>query len=185
MSSKVGLGLRAAKTSEAEALYKMRAQSFEALYKSSTSPDVLNALMWGYSPSEFALAVDNKEMWVAEIQGDIAGFVWIDATHGKELVVNPDHYGSGVARALLVRAIRILLERNTGEIEIYATPQTAKWYKRFAFKPVTSMTVRHSELGVLIPLEKMILKRDDAVVLTARALERSPKPIERQLPKRL
>jgi len=169
MSIEASVALRTADSSETEALYKMRANSFETSYKSSMSPAVLNALMWGYSPSEFALAVQSHQIFVADIQGEIAGFVWIDATHGKELVVSPKHYGSGVARTLLVEGVRILLERTTGAIEIYATPNTVNWYKRFGFDPVESVTVQHQQSDTRIPLEKMILNRDDALVLTNQA----------------
>jgi GNAT superfamily N-acetyltransferase len=176
MSIAAGFALRAADASETEALYKLRARSFEATYGSAISPDVLDTLMWGYSPAEFAQAVGDKQIFVIDIRGSIAGFVWIEATHGKELVVNPEHYGSGVARALLIEGIRVLLERTTGDIQIYATPTTMNWYKRFSFKPVELVTVRHQRLGTRIPLERMILKRDDAVFLTTRRRRSSSCP---------
>ncbi len=130
--------------------------------------DVLNALVWGCSPSDFALAVQSGQIIVADIWGELAGFVWLDATHGKELVVSPKHYRTGIARILLIEGVRILLERTTAEITIYVTQNSINWYKRLGFNFIESITVQHLQSGTRIPLEKMVLDRDDALLLTER-----------------
>lgn len=72
--------------------------------------------------------IDDCEMFVAEVDGEIVGFAGIDDPYLAWLYVDPAHYRRGVGRALLRHCLALLGEdawtlvcgNNTAAVELYA-----------------------------------------------------------------
>jgi GNAT superfamily N-acetyltransferase len=143
---------------ESAALYKMRADSFEQSFKGWVSEDVLDVLMYGYSPSEFGRAVERGEIFVPDLAGPLAGLAWIEGANCKELAVAPARYGTGLARNLVIEVLRVLAKRSQDDIVIYAMPQTVNFFRRFGFRTVESVQAQHAT-GPIISFEMMQLSR--------------------------
>lgn len=64
--------------------------------------------------------------WVAEVDGDIAGFATARSPEADvwALFVDPAHEGQGIGRALLDRAVAWLFERGADEVVLATGPGT-------------------------------------------------------------
>ncbi len=64
--------------------------------------------------------------WVAEIDGEIAGFSYADRRDASiwALFVNPRHEGRGLGKALLALAVTWLFELGHGRVRLGTTPGT-------------------------------------------------------------
>jgi len=84
----------------------------------------------------------SRPTWIAEIDGDIAGFTDLEPDgHVDMMFVHPDHQGKGVASALLEtaesEAARLGLDRLYTEASITARP----FFERKGFRVIAPQTV--------------------------------------------
>lgn len=95
-------------------------------------------------------AIDEKVVWVAEIDGEVAGCLWVmesfhPVTEIPDLfVVNvaiyPAHQGRGVARRLFAKAERHARERGISRLRLFVNPQNESAYGLYlhlGFEPQT------------------------------------------------
>lgn len=103
--------------------------------------------VWGYDEAFMALSrtslevkpaqIEAGDVWVAEIDGGVAGVVSLaamDEPHTIELdslFVDPAHLRSGVGHALLHFAIEEARRRGMERMSILADPNAAGFYERF------------------------------------------------------
>ena len=157
MTAKGEVKLSLATLADTKELFRLRVDSFRSTYSSSLSPELLNAFISAYSPTELGIAIKDEQVTVSECGGCIAGYLWIAQNRGKEIVVSDRFYGKWIGRKLLVEGVRILLDSNDGDIEISAVPKTVNFYRRFGFETVRNITVRQNGTGIEIPLVRMKL----------------------------
>ena len=165
--------MRKASSSETEALYALRARSFELSCRADYSPGALQTLMWGYDPVEFASAIEAGNITVLEMNSRIAGYVWIERTYGKELVVDPAFWGKGAGKKLLLEGIRILTSQSSDDIEIFATLNAINFYRRYGFTPGERIEVAHRTTQQKLFLQTMDLTYGKAGKLLAPDLNKT------------
>jgi GNAT superfamily N-acetyltransferase len=107
---------------------------------------------WGY-PSDWMAAwsndltltpsyIEQNEVWVAAIGGDVAGMCAIE-DHEKiwaleHVWVDPEYQGRGIGHGLVERALSVAFARRPGPVMVVADPNAAGFYVRLGAKPAGS-----------------------------------------------
>jgi GNAT superfamily N-acetyltransferase len=81
------------------------------------------------------IVLPNQEVWVAEIDGQVAGYAARDAAELNALYVLPGYQGRGVGSALLDRA----KDRSPGELWLWTFQRNAparRFYERHGFAAI-------------------------------------------------
>ncbi|MEW4488628.1 GNAT family N-acetyltransferase [Thalassoglobus sp. JC818] len=77
------------------------------------------------------LYLPNAETWVAEVDGEVVGFIALIANEIGGLFVEPSHYGRGIGRALVDKAHS---ENETLEVEVFSKNSIGRrFYTRYGF----------------------------------------------------
>jgi putative acetyltransferase len=85
----------------------------------------------------------NADTWVAEIDGNVIGFIALIGSEVGALFVEPDFHGTGVGRALMDKAQEL---RGDLEVEVFqSNPIGRKFYSRYGFVLLTETI--HEETG--------------------------------------
>ena len=84
--------------------------------------------------------IENAALWVAEIDGTIAGFVLAEAIDGdlhlRELAVSREFQGKGIGRALVENALAVAALRGLAAVTLTTDrtlPWNAPWYVQLGF----------------------------------------------------
>lgn len=81
------------------------------------------------------IVLPNQEVWVAESNGQVAGYVTVDGTELNDLYIRPTMQGKGVGSALLAKA----KELSPGELLLWTFQRNEKarrFYERRAFTAI-------------------------------------------------
>lgn len=74
----------------------------------------------------------NTDTWVADIDGNIEGFIALMGNEIGAIFLQPEHHGKGVGRALMDKAQEI---HGDLEVEVFKENQLGrKFYSRYGFK---------------------------------------------------
>lgn len=82
-----------------------------------------------------SIVLPNHEIWVAEVDGEVVGYVARDGAELNDLYVRPGYQGRGVGTALL----RAAMDRSPGELLLWTFQRNAaarRFYERHGFAAI-------------------------------------------------
>jgi len=144
--------IRRAVVSDAEAISAVHVASKQAAYRGLVLAPILSKLS---APEANAsrqerwrkvLASDEVDVFVAELDGEVVGFVSSGATHDNEglqkttgeiyaLYVSPDQQRTGIGRKLIGAALLGLEKRGFSEVTLWtALPSARSFYEAVGFR---------------------------------------------------
>ncbi len=154
--------LRAARESDARALWSVHARAIRGLAAAHYSEDELEAWIGRTRPEGYALAIRTHPVVVAEVPGAdrprIAGFAQLQPDEGvvEALYVDPEFAGRGVGRALFTELERIARTLGLPGLTVEASLNSAPFYA--AMGCVRRATDRH-ELAPGVHLECVVMEK--------------------------
>lgn len=97
--------VRPATPADAESIWQVHGDSIRALCRDRYRPEEIAAWIAVRNPESYRVALQSRELFVAEQQGTIVGFGQLDPAKGEveACYVAPGAAGSGVGSALLAR----------------------------------------------------------------------------------
>jgi ribosomal protein S18 acetylase RimI-like enzyme len=101
------------------------------------------------TPEELLLnGVENAALWVAEVDGEIAGFLFAEAIecelHLREVAVSREFQGKGIGRALVETVVVEASARGLAAVTLTTDrtlPWNAPWYAQLGFAILTGTDI--------------------------------------------
>ncbi|MEX2506747.1 MAG: GNAT family N-acetyltransferase [Pseudohongiellaceae bacterium] len=144
------MNIRTARESDARSVARVHVETWRAAYRGVVPDAYLNSLSidkrelaWGKS-----IRAGIPELWVAEIQSEVAGWVAFGPSRDSDasasvgeleaIYITPDHWATGVGRALWFVARRRLIERGFSSATLWVLVKNAraiKFYGAAGFQP--------------------------------------------------
>lgn len=133
------------------------ADSVRELCKNDYEPEII--AHWEIStPAESRLkAIENGSLWVAEVDGNIGGYLVSVPGELVALFVSSSHAGLGLGRALGELGIKVAKENQSGEVKLESTITAAPFYKKLGFKEIERGYFSHGRSDLKIPVINMVL----------------------------
>jgi GNAT superfamily N-acetyltransferase len=147
--------IRPGTAADAEAVARVQVQTWQAAYADVLPHEPLMAL----SPEGRAEGWRNSPPLVAEVDGQVVGFVSVGASRDEggdgelfAIYVLPDHWGTGIGRALIEAGEAHLRELGHGEADLWVLEDNARARRFYEAAGWTSADVRPiTILGAEIP----------------------------------
>jgi N-acetylglutamate synthase-like GNAT family acetyltransferase len=99
----------------------------------------LEGLVHSCSPSAIMKRCGSFRVYVAEVEGEVAGAVAIEEQEITELFVSPDWQGQGIGRNLLAEAEREIAASGSNSVFVWTATAPA-FYQRHAYHTVETAT---------------------------------------------
>lgn len=136
------------------------ADSVAQLCKNDYTPEVIQ--YWKSSvPAEARLkSIENKTLWVAEVDGKIGGYLVSVPGELVALFVGSLFAGLGLGRLLGELGIAEASKNSCAEIRLESTLTAVPFYKNLGFREVSTGFFTHGDSDLKIPVVNMILSQD-------------------------
>jgi putative acetyltransferase len=127
---------RPAKSDEAMRLFELRRRSIIALAPKGIS--IPQAESWAASLTVHGMErkVREIEVWVAELDGQLAGWGAIRDDRLEGLYVDPEFAGQGIGSGLLAKLEGLIRVRDIGAIRAEVSSNAETFYLRRGYEPV-------------------------------------------------
>ncbi len=131
--------------------------SVRELCKDDYEPEII--AHWEIStPAESRLkAIESGSLWVAEVDGEIGGYLVSVPGELVALFVGSSYAGLGMGRALGQLGIEIAKNNPPGVVNVESTITAAPFYKKLGFKETACGYFSHGRSDLKIPVINMVL----------------------------
>jgi predicted N-acetyltransferase YhbS len=148
--------IRRAVPSEAEAILAVHRASVETLCVPAYSPEHIASWFEGRTSDIYAPALAAGQLWVADVQGRIAGFVGAEPGEVTLLFVLPEFAGQGVGRALFEFGLSMAESTPGQAVIVVATRNSESFYARYGFNPLESQFLVRGNRNLRYPVIRML-----------------------------
>lgn len=129
------LHFRPAEATDSEALFSIRQRAILGLAAKRMNKEDARHWALRLEPEGMAERMTRIEIWVAEVQGKIVGWVGIEQGWLENLYRDPDPTWQGIGTALLAHAEQLMRERGFRIIGLKAAASAVGFYQRHGYKP--------------------------------------------------
>lgn len=159
--------IRVARRGDAEAMYEIHRRAVQRLGREHYADEQVNAMLAGKSPEGYLPAIDQGQMFVAELGGAVVGFGHAEVGEVAGVFVEPGVAGQGVGSSLLRRGVELAQGPHSGPVRVTATLNAVGFYKAHGFVEMGCSEVRIQ--GVAIPVVAMEMSGEDLEEFNGRA----------------
>jgi len=160
--------IRPATAEDAEAVADAHHAAIEVLGAAVYDDQQVAAWSAGRSPDDYEFGGDDRDVFVAEIDGTVRGFGWLSHEPGEHLTadvdgevtgmyVHPDVAREGVGSALLDRLETSARERELGALGMWASMNAVPFYEAQGYERVAE---RVHEFGGGVTGRVLELRKD-------------------------
>ncbi len=128
--------LREAKLSDAQALFEAHVDSVQNLCTGAYSEEQLAVWFEDRSPEIYRTAIETGQIWLAEQDGSVLGFVGFQAGEITLLFVRRRASGLGIGERLFRLGMQKAESGFGGPLTVVATENSRSFYQKFGFVPV-------------------------------------------------
>ncbi len=130
--------------------------SVRELCKNEYSQEIISLWASSVTPESRLKSIKNGSLWVAEIEGKIAGYLVSVSGELIALFIGSSFSGFGIGRAL--GELGISLARKDGkEVKLESTLTAAPFYEKLGFVEVNRGNFTHGNSDIKIPIINMVL----------------------------
>jgi len=142
--------IRTANQEDAVVIHDIHTKAVRITCAKSYSKTQIEVWLEKRSPEGYYNGINNKEMFVAELDKQIVGFGHAYSGAIVAIFVYPEYQGIGIGKGLLNYALPIALN-NSSNVTIEATPNAFEFYKNCGFTKVSDgKTIRNGiELEII------------------------------------
>lgn len=134
------MNIRLAKVEDAEAMHGLHMRAVRETCADFYSDEQVESWLKGRSAKEYREGIEKVEIFVAEEEGEVMGFVHAVSGEIMGLYVDPDFHGSGVGKALLNYGMEIAL-KSAESVKVDSTLNAENFYSKNAFKKIKKTSV--------------------------------------------
>lgn len=129
---------RFAKSSDAAAVWALRANAIRLKCSSHYPADVIETWAAAKMPSTFGALIENEHFVVVEQGGRIVGYAGLNPTEQEieAIFVSPDFSGQGLGALLLERAEKQARDLRFGTVKLKASLNAVNFYQRAGYSEV-------------------------------------------------
>ena len=144
--------IRIGKTDDILKIAEIFVDSVSNLCKEDYSPDVIAQWITSISPESRLKHIENKSLWVAEVNGKIRGYLVSVPGEILSLFVGSSSAGLGIGTALFRVGIEIAKKDWSAELKLESTITAAPFYRKLGFREVNRGFYTHgiSDLNIAI-----------------------------------
>jgi len=115
---------------------------------------------WAHSTPAESRLEDIKAglLWVAEVNGIMAGYLVAVPGEVMELFIAPKYSGIGLGTRLGELGIKLAQQNHTSPVLLESTINAAPFYEKLGFKEVSRGSFSHGASGIHIPVINMVLR---------------------------
>lgn len=110
----------------------------------------------GRSPDMYLPALQAGQLWMAETDGQVIGFVGAQPGEVTLLFVAPEAAGRSIGSRLFEFGLLRASEGLDGPLTVVATRNSVSFYRRFGFKEVEDLSFVRGEPPLHYPVVKMV-----------------------------
>lgn len=103
------------------------------------SSTVIDGMTRAYGPARIALMIDQREMFVADQDGEILGMIGYAGGAIRSLFVTPDHQRQGIGRELIAEAEHLAKKAGIRSLTVAASLTGTDFYRRCGFHELRSV----------------------------------------------
>lgn len=150
--------IRRGEPGDIQDLARVYADSIRELCKPDYPAHVIEKWQASTAPEDRLSAIEQQSLWVAESDGNIAGFVVALPGEVIALFVSPRFAGCGVGRALADLGIEVARCDWHGPIKLESTLTAAPFYEKLGFVEVGRGFFSHGKTDLQISVVNMMLE---------------------------
>jgi predicted N-acetyltransferase YhbS len=147
--------IRPADVTDASQIHDLHKRSVRRLCAKSYSPSQIDGWLNDRSPGGYVQSIVRGEMFVAEQDGRLIGFVHALPGRIIALFVDPDFIGRGIGSALLQEGVELALKANHGKVTLESTLNATTFYERFGFREVARKTAQGNSTNLLVAVMEL------------------------------
>jgi len=136
--------------------------SIQELCKDDYEPEIINHWKASTAPESRLKAIENGSLWVAEIDGEIGGYLVSIPGELIALFIGSTFSGLGMGRALGQLGVEIARGESGGQVKLESTITAAPFYKKLGFNETGRGYFSHGISDIKIPVIKMVLPQESS-----------------------
>src|SRR5450830_1469648 len=149
------LTIREAGITDLQTLFEAHLDSVQNLCGGAYSPQQLAVWFEGRSPEIYRPAIEAHQIWLAERQGRVLGFVGFVPGEVTLLFVRKEVSGLGLGKHLFKLGLAKAEAGFTGPLTVVATQNSQPFYQSHGFLPVEELALVRGKAEVKIKVVRM------------------------------
>ncbi len=128
--------IRHARPDEADAVWKVRTAAIRELCRSHYNQQDIDAWASAPMPEDFAQTMANTDFFLAESDGEIVGFGFLNPAESKveAVFVRPDYCRRGIGRRLMIAMENAALERGLTCVRLASSLNAVSFYRSSGYE---------------------------------------------------
>jgi GNAT superfamily N-acetyltransferase len=148
--------IRRAGFEDATEVFAVHQRSVQALCAPDYSAEHMATWFTGRSADIYLPALQAGQLWVAEADGQILGFVGAEPGEVTLLFVAPEAAGRSIGGRLFEFALQRASENFPGPLTVIATRNSVSFYRRYGFVGVEELSFVRGDPPLHYPVVKMV-----------------------------
>lgn len=148
--------IRQARLEDATELFAVHQRSVQSLCAADYSAEHMATWFTGRSADMYLPALQAGQLWVAEADGQVIGFVGAEPGEVTLLFVAPEAAGRSVGSRLFEFGLLRASNDFQGPLTVVATRNSVSFYRRYGFNEVEALAFVRGEPALHYPVVKMV-----------------------------
>jgi GNAT superfamily N-acetyltransferase len=149
--------IRQAKHQDAESMFLVHKAAVIELCARSYSPEHMGHWFDGRTPDIYSPAIGDGQIWVADLNGSVVGFVGAKPGEVTLLFVLPQYTGQGIGSSLFKHGMVIASGASSEPVTVIATKNSESFYAAHGFIAVEEQWFEREGNSLRYPVVKMLL----------------------------
>ena len=150
------ISLRPATIEDAGELFEVHQASVRGLCSSAYSAQHIAAWFTGRGPEMYRPAMERGDIWVAESEAKIIGFVGAESGEVTLLFVLPQASRQGIGGKLFEHGLSVASAAFDGSLTVIATKNSEAFYQRYGFESVEEQAFIRGSAELHYPVVRML-----------------------------
>jgi putative acetyltransferase len=137
--------IRHAKPEDAEPIWNVRTRAIQESCRSHYSQEDVDAWSSAPMPDDFASTIESTDFFVAETNGGIVGFAFLNPAESKveAVFVSPDYGRRGIGRRLLIALENAAMDRSLTCLRLASSLNAVSVYRSAGYEVRKSIEFLH------------------------------------------
>ena len=131
--------------------------SVRELCKNDYEHSVIDLWIASKPPDSRSQYIDNRSLWVAELDGEIAGYLISIPGEVLALFVGSSYTGLGIGSALGKLGIELANRNGLIDVKLESTITAVEFYKKLGFRETGRGYYTHGKSNLKLPIINMVL----------------------------
>ena len=148
--------IRQAELQDSESMFVVHKASVHELCAKSYSAEHMEFWFEDRTPDIYSSALAAQQIWVAEQNGRVVGFVGAQIGEVTLLFVSPQAVGQGIGRVLFEHGLSVAQGASSAPVMVVATKNSESFYAAHGFVPVEEQWFERGAKALRYPVVKML-----------------------------